>query len=111
MAFEKMTAEELRYIFEANFPDWSDGVVEYQKIGARVLKLICKGNQVLYFMWYDDTNWTLGTKLYRKKPKKLQAKINSLRNELATLDAKQKATMDVARGFENAVDGITDYRM
>ena len=94
MAFEKMTAKELYKILSGYFPNVTCAVIEYQKIGARALKLTCIDNVTLYFMWYDNTNWTLGTKLSRKRPekqKKVQAKINALTAELEKLDAEVKA--------------------
>lgn len=99
MAFEKMTADQLRDMFEAGFPNWSEDVVEYQKIGARVLKLVCKGGLVLYFMWYDETNWTLGTKLYRKRPekqKKVQKEKRDLTKMLKKLEAEAERTKKVS---------------
>ena len=75
MAFEKMTAEKLFNIFWENFR-WILGqakIKTYQKIGARMLRIEIEygfASPVLYFLWYDENNWNLGTKPYRNRPKK-----------------------------------------
>lgn len=112
MGFEKMTPYELFKIFVSIFPGWDNLVVEYEKIGARALKMTTVSGIPLYFMWYDDTNWTLGTKLYRKRPekqKKVQKKIDALKNELATLDAQHDAAMNVAKGFTRLSGASSPY--
>lgn len=109
MAFEKMTAKELYDIFYRYFPDWAGAVVEYQKIGARALKLRLYGDRTLYFMWYDETNWTLGTKLYRKPPKKAQKRIDELKNELAALDAQREVFQQEANRLYREKFGFGRY--
>lgn len=111
MAFEKMTAEELYHKFEWLMSDWVDGVNDYQKIGARALKIQFGDGFTLYFLWYDDTNWTLGTKLYRKRPekqKKVLAKMKTLTNELKKLENEQKALNDTQTFLNRVMFGPED---
>lgn len=71
MPFEKMTAGELYDKFVNVF--WKvtyDFLGSCKKIGARAIKIETKSGKPLYFIWYDDDNWTIGTKMYRKKPEK-----------------------------------------
>ena len=77
MAFEKMTTPELFNKFIALFPTYIDDggcghrvVKNYCKVGARALRLQMSDNSVLFFLWYDNSNWNLGTKMYRNRPKK-----------------------------------------
>lgn len=78
MAFEKMTAVDLFDKFVDLFPSALGGskekciVSSYQKIGARMLRMEMDDGHVLYFLWYDENNWNLGTKPYRKRPVKQQ---------------------------------------
>ncbi len=76
MAFEKMTAEALYDEFVALFPDVLEHgleqgniVTNFYKIGARMLRIEFSDGPALYFLWYDENNWNLGTKMYRNKPK------------------------------------------
>lgn len=68
MAFEKMTAGALYDKFVKLFPNIIGEKCD--KIGARMLRIETCGGPVLYFLWYDENNWNLGTKPYRNRPKK-----------------------------------------
>ncbi len=88
MAFEKMTAKVLFEKFQELFPDMIMGndtdwatVTNYTKIGARMLRMEFNSGPVLYFLWYDENNWNLGTKPYRNRPKKQI--YNQVRKDLA----------------------------
>lgn len=74
MAFEKMTAEELFHKFWDMYGrTWPFLQIKvYNKIGARMLRIEMTDGHVLYFLWYDENNWNLGTKPYRKRPVKQQ---------------------------------------
>ena len=78
MAFEKMTDEELygKFLFCITDELCAPEEFKIKKIGARALKLetTTGGHKPLYFIWYNDHNWTLGTKLYRKRPKRYRQK-------------------------------------
>ncbi len=94
MAFDKMTTEQL-YMKFLNCMDilrlgaWNSDVdydgsakssreepVKFRvsKVGARQLKIDYDENKVLYFLWYSDDNWTIGTKIYRKRPRCMSKK-------------------------------------
>lgn len=69
MPFPKMTAKDLfEKLMNVYWKSMSNLQGSYKKIGARALKLEVDGGKPLYFIWYDDDNWTIGTKMYRKKP-------------------------------------------
>lgn len=123
MAFEKMTADQLWFHFcrireqTLNMPAQSDpgnahlGVKSHQKIGARALKIEYFDGFTLYFLWYDDTNWTLGTKLYRKRPekqKKVLAKMKTLTNELNKLEREQEALNNTQTFLNRVMFGAED---
>lgn len=64
-----MNREELFSEFSNMFPEMSERVVNYRKIGSRVIVLFFEdSDQTLVFMYYNPSNWQLGTKLWRKRP-------------------------------------------
>ncbi len=72
MAFEKMTERELFDKFWSLYglALGSVPIKTRNKIGARMLRIELETGLVLYFLYYDETNWNLGTKPYRNRPKK-----------------------------------------
>lgn len=92
MAFKKMTAQALYDEFLALFPDClgdyevGNSVVKYNKIGARMLRIEMAVGPVLYFLWYDENNWNLGTKPFRNRPKKQRFKKDEEKNRLPAQD-------------------------
>ena len=104
MAFEKMTKKELYShlinLCEPVFGKYLNALVDdYVKVGARALKVSMSDGQTLYFMWYDDNNWTLGTKLYRQRPKsRIRASEEPVKNG-STLSSAQ---LDLAISMANS---------
>lgn len=112
MAFEKMTAEDLFRKYTKLFPDSSQINGEpvptnYTKIGARMIRIEFSEGPVLYFLWYDENNWNLGTKPYRNQPKKQLYKkmnqklktedtFNDLKKDVETLPPETNFTMEEA---------------
>lgn len=60
--------------FKRVFPDYTKRVISYNKKGSRCISLEMDDGQTLYFMYYTPTNWNLGTKPWREKPKKIRDK-------------------------------------
>ena len=113
MAFEKMTAQDLFDEFIRIFPkalgSSEQGLIvsSYWKVGARMLRLEMNAGPALYFLWYDENNWNLGTKPYRNRPvkqqyarmrKKLEAEntFNDLKKGVEMLPPETNLTMDEA---------------
>lgn len=105
MAFEKMTAGALYDKFIKLFPNIIGE--KYNKIGARMLRIETCGGPVLYFLWYDENNWNLGTKPYRNRPvkqqyarmrKKLETEntFNDLKDGVETLPPETNLTVEEA---------------
>lgn len=64
-----MRKEEIFNNFSRLFPEMSNDVVSYKKIGGRAISIhFNKNTRNLAFIYYSDTNWSLGTKLWRNKP-------------------------------------------
>lgn len=109
MAFEKMTVQELEEKFVRIFPQYSAVKRNVSKIGARMLRIELEWlerTDVLYFLWYDEMNWNLGTKPYRKQPikqmyKKLknQNTFGELKEQVSSLPPETDlAKMDIELG-------------
>lgn len=99
MAFEKMTTDELYNRFVSLFPVYKAGIIYCEKIGARAIKITLIGGRIRYFIWYNDENWTFGTKLYRKRPekqKKVEAKKKELTDEVEKLKDETERTKRVS---------------
>lgn len=63
-----MKKAELFDIFTKMFPDMAKEVVKVKLIGSKAISMSMNSDKSLIFMWYDDNNWTLGTKVWRRKP-------------------------------------------
>lgn len=70
-----MTMEELYTKFSEMFPNRVEHVESYKKIGSRCLAITFTtadgGSESLVFLYIADNNWHLGTKLWRKRPDRL----------------------------------------
>lgn len=91
-----MSKDKLFRIFESMFPEYAKRVTSYRKIGSRALAIILirGGDEASLmdqgeneessrvFLYYGPGNWTFGTKLYRKRPKKNEAKNNTIQEEV-----------------------------
>lgn len=78
-----MSKEQLFEKFTEMFPEWAERVVNYKKIGSKCLaiKFIQFGETVTdqteisrVFLYDNPDNWQFGTKLWRKRPKRLKKK-------------------------------------
>ena len=64
------------------FPYLSERVESYTKIGSKTLKLYMSNGQTLIFLYNDPWDWTLGTKVWRNKPRKMKVDFNEIDAEL-----------------------------
>lgn len=84
-----MNKDELFEVFKDMFPNWVDKVVDYRKIGSRVLAITFKiegGNNTTgevsrVFLYVSPENWQFGTKLWRKRPERLTNKKEDDQND------------------------------
>lgn len=70
-----MTKHELFMAFTGMFPNWADTAIGYKKIGSKTLAITFKGDVSTYsrvFLYNDPDNWQFGTKLWRKRPDRLE---------------------------------------
>lgn len=77
-----MNKEQLFEAFRELFPDWAARVTGYRKIGSKVLAIkfvtnteiegSCEESRV--FLYDNPNSWQFGTKLWRKRPEKLNKK-------------------------------------
>lgn len=54
------------------FPALEEQVISYERKGSKMISLLMDDGTVLYFIYYTPTNWNLGTKPWRMKPKALE---------------------------------------
>ena len=76
-----MTKNELFGVFKLMFPEWAKMATSYKKIGGRTLAINFETNQGMVnfsrvFLYIDNDNWQFGTKLWRKRPDKLNKNVN-----------------------------------
>lgn len=77
-----MNKEQLFETFKELFPDWAKKAISYKKIGSKTLAIkfatSVEGNKMneesRIFLYNNPNNWQFGTKLWRKRPEKLQKK-------------------------------------
>lgn len=53
------------------FPNYVPNVLEYKKIGSRCISITFSPDSIsknLLFLYNNDEDWTLGTKIWREKP-------------------------------------------
>lgn len=50
------------------FPDLSEAVESYRKVGSKTIILNMMNGKHLFFMYDNQDNWSLGTKQWRMKP-------------------------------------------
>lgn len=55
--------------FNRIFPDMAAHVLSHERSGSKMIKLAMDDGTTLFFMYYTPTNWNLGTKPWRLKPK------------------------------------------
>lgn len=69
-----MTRDNIWEGFKKLFPEMVDQVETYQKIGSKTIKLKIKGYddppKFIIFLYNDPWDWTLGTKVWRARPRK-----------------------------------------
>jgi hypothetical protein len=51
------------------FPNMGGQVLSYQRTGSKMIALNMDDGIVLYFLYYNPTNWNIGTKPWRMKPR------------------------------------------
>lgn len=73
-----MNKEELYAAFEEMFPDWADKVTSYKKIGSKCLSIRFRNGTSRIFLFNNPNNWQFGTKLWRKRPERLNERQNKI---------------------------------
>lgn len=85
--YEKITTKELYAKFELMFPKLAEDATGCSRIGSRVISIRFKNpedennDKSLVFLYINDNNWQLGTKLWRKRPNFLSNKNNIKKEE------------------------------
>lgn len=84
-----MNKEQLFEAFKELFPDWAKKATSYKKIGSKTLAInfvtsvdentACEESRV--FLYNNPNNWQFGTKLWRKRPEKLQKKNKEVKKD------------------------------
>lgn len=86
-----MNKDELFAKFRELFPSWKECVVSYKKMGSKCL-VVKTQTTSLVFLYYGPDNWQFGTKLWRKRPEKIEKKEesqNGMVKKHGKLDRKQ----------------------
>ena len=86
-----MTKDEIWQGFVKLFPTYVERVESYEKIGSKSLSLKIKmpegqPNKTLLFLYNDPWDWTFGSKIWRKKPRKPRTNIDQVIQEATKLD-------------------------
>lgn len=65
-----MKKETIYNAFVRLFPTWSKMVTGYKKIGSRMILIDCLlyNDKSIVFLYNNDNDWTLGTKIWRRRP-------------------------------------------
>ena len=63
-----MRKEEVYNMFVNMFPEYDDHVVDYKKLGSKMIGLTMDDGTRLSFLYMGKGNWNFGTKPWRKKP-------------------------------------------
>lgn len=84
-----MSKEQLFDAFKELFPDWAKKATSYKKIGSKTLTIkfeesvddekVMETSRV--FLYNDPNNWQFGTKLWRKRPEKMQKKNKEVKKD------------------------------
>lgn len=69
-----MGKEQLFRKFWIMFPDWAAKATSYKKIGSKCLAITFKSGISRVFLYVDENNWQFGTKLWRKRPDRIEKK-------------------------------------
>ena len=77
-----MSERELIEKFMMMFPDWNRKAISYKQIGPRALVINYKDKKSKVFLYYNDNNWQFGTKLWRRRPTKVEKKMNNIKEEV-----------------------------
>lgn len=65
-------AEFLWNNFVRLFPGIAARVIHWERGGSKMIKMDVDDGTVLFFIYYTPTNWNLGTKPWRLKPRELE---------------------------------------
>lgn len=96
-----MNKEELFKAFCWLFPEWGDRVKGYKKIGSKTLAIefydhvtptgaVSEQTSSRVFLYNNPDNWQFGTKLWRKRPERIEKK-------KVSFDAVEKKTIATGR--------------
>lgn len=54
------------------FPNFANEATGFKKIGSNVIVVKFENAKSLVFLYVSDENWSFGTKLWRKRPARLE---------------------------------------
>lgn len=63
-----MTVQNIYKAFSNMFPDLAQAASSHKKVGSKTISIKMKNGKSLVFLFNNEDDWTLGTKLWRKKP-------------------------------------------
>lgn len=63
-----MTVQNIFKAFSNMFPDLAQASASYKKVGSKTISVKMKNGKSLVFLFNNEDDWTLGTKLWRRKP-------------------------------------------
>lgn len=63
-----MRNDELFEIFKTMFPEYAKCAKNSRLIGSKAISIEMGNGKSLIFMYYNQDNWTFGTKVWRRKP-------------------------------------------
>ena len=84
-----MSKEQLFDAFKELFQDWAKKATSYKKIGSKTLAIKFEESvddekameTSRVFLYNDPNNWQFGTKLWRKRPEKMQKKNKEVKKD------------------------------
>ena len=69
-----MRKEEIYDMFVNMFPEYDDHVIDYTKLGSKMIGLTMDDGSSLSFLYMGKGNWNFGTRPWRRKPTPLGKK-------------------------------------
>lgn len=71
---KELTVQELAVKFYQYFPEWMDMVRDVERIGPCAISIKLNSGTSLVWLWVNEDDWQLGTRLWRRPPKKVEQK-------------------------------------
>lgn len=87
---KELTVQELAVKFYQLFPEWMDIVQDVERIGPCSISIKLRGGISLVWLWVNEDDWQLGTRLWRRPPKSVEKKWKKEKSEKTSESTKSE---------------------